>query len=96
MDTAKTMELLSTLMIENMSLLKEIEELKSKVVPGKVKKVKEVDPNKPKKKYGKLDEEALKKSRHENGMRLAAWRKAKKESESESGSGAEETAIETE
>ncbi len=85
---------MSNMMLENMALRKEVCELKAKVVPGKVKKV--VDPNKPKKKYGKLDEEALKKSRHENGMRLAAWRKAKKESESESGSGAEETAIETE
>ena len=74
MDSSKTIELLSTLMLENMSLRKEIETLKSK-------KVKEVDPNKSKKKYGKLDEETLAIKRRDNGLRLAAWRKSKKESE---------------
>jgi cobalamin-dependent methionine synthase I len=89
MDASKTIELLSTLMLENMTLRNKIEEtrkendeLKAKYITKKSKKVKEVDPSKPKKKYGKLDDETLATKRRENGLRLAAWRKSKKESES--------------
>jgi hypothetical protein len=90
MDSA-TLALVTRLFEENAALRKENDELKSKIAPVKAKKVKEVDPNKPKKKYGKLDEETLAAVRRENGLKLAAWRKAKKESETEEPSETEDS-----
>ncbi len=76
---AQTLALLSKLFEENAALRKENEELKAKIAVTKPKKVKEVDPSKPKKSYGKLDPETLAAVRRENGLRLAEWRKAQKE-----------------
>ena len=75
------MELITALMAENLSLRKEIAALKESVPakPVKIKKIKETDLEKPKKKYGKLDDETLAAKRRENGLKLAAWRKAEKE-----------------
>jgi hypothetical protein len=74
-----TLALITRLFEENAALRKENDELKSKIAPVKAKKA--VDPNKPKKKYGKLDEKTLAAVRHENGMKLAAWNKSKKETQ---------------
>jgi regulator of replication initiation timing len=82
MDSA-TLAMFTRLFEENAALRKENDELKAKYVTVKVKKVKEVDPNKPKKKYGKLDEETLAAVRRENGLRVAAWKKSQKLMESE-------------
>ena len=71
---ASTLSLITRLFEENAALRKENDELKAM----KPKKVKEVDPNKPKKKYGKLDEETLAFVRRENGLKLAEWRKEQK------------------
>ena len=76
---ASTLALITRLFEENVALRKENDELKAKIAPVKAKKVKEIDPSKPKKKYGKLDEESLAAVRRENGLKLAAWRKAQKE-----------------
>ena len=73
---ASTLSLITRLFEENAALRKENDELKAKIAPGKPKKV--ADPNKPKKKYGKLDEETLALVRRENGLKLAEWRKEQK------------------
>ena len=74
---AITMELISNLMRENLELRNEISDLKSKIVPEKQVKSKKIKENK--KKYGKLSDEDLAAKRRENGLRLAEWRKLKKE-----------------